>query len=290
MSRKHIVISVDTYERTVDALALGRLLAEATTAPVALVSVVPHSPLGPEDPEVVAMLEESAVALSRMAADAGLADARTEVVAGDSVARELQEVSERPDSGILVTGSTRRGPVGRLLIGGVGERLLSGSACPVAIAPHGYAEKPPQRIASIGVGLDGSTEAQHALEAGIALAGAAGATLRVITAFHRLAFGGVAVDPGVSVNEMLRSEVVAVHEAALSAARRVVPAEGRFVDGGEVDVLLAEGADLDLLVIGSRGYGPPRAVLMGTTSYGLAHGAQCPLLVTPRGTRFDLLG
>lgn len=60
---------------------------------------------------------------------------------------------------------------------------------------------------------------------------------------------------------------------------------------GEPATILAERSrELDLLVVGSRGYGPVGAVLLGSTSSHLAHTASCPVLVTPRDTRFDLLG
>ena len=42
---KQIVIAVDTEERTLDALALGRLMGEATGVPAVLVTVFPYFPL-----------------------------------------------------------------------------------------------------------------------------------------------------------------------------------------------------------------------------------------------------
>ena len=41
-------------------------------------------------------------------------------------------------------------------------------------------------------------------------------------------------------------------------------------------------ADLDLLVVGARAYGPVRRLLLGSTSTKLARHAACPLLVAPR--------
>lgn len=50
--------------------------------------------------------------------------------------------------------------------------------------------------------------------------------------------------------------------------------------------LLADAAaDADLLVVGSRGYGPLRRVLLGSTSAGLVRSARCPVLVYPRAIR-----
>jgi nucleotide-binding universal stress UspA family protein len=39
---------------------------------------------------------------------------------------------------------------------------------------------------------------------------------------------------------------------------------------------------LDLLVVGSRAYGPSGRLLSGSTSMGLARRVACPLLVVPR--------
>ena len=48
-----------------------------------------------------------------------------------------------------------------------------------------------------------------------------------------------------------------------------------------------EGSDhsdeADLLVVGSRGYGPFRRVLLGSVSAKLAESSPCPFLVCPRG-------
>ena len=42
--------------------------------------------------------------------------------------------------------------------------------------------------------------------------------------------------------------------------------------------------DVDLLVCGSRGYGPLGSVLLGGVSRRLVHRAACPVIVVPRGT------
>ena len=285
---KRIVIAVDTKDRTLDALALGRVLAGATGAPSSVVTVFPFAPLDDtEAPELVEARDDARRVLSELADVAGPPGADVEVIAGNFAARELQHVSEREDTGLLVVGSTHRGPVGRLLVGGVGERLLAGAACPIAIAPRGYADAAPSRLATVGVGVDGSAEARDALEAAVTLARGPGATVRVITAFQPIAFGdqrvGALAAP--TANDVLRTELLASHEEAIRTASEAVEAEGRFHDGTAGDVLLEESADLDLLVVGSRGYGPLRAVLAGSVATALARAAACPVLVTPRDTR-----
>jgi nucleotide-binding universal stress UspA family protein len=289
---KKIVIAVDAKERTLDSLALGHRIADATGAPAEVVTVFPHHPLAAaEDPELVGVRAEARDTLLELAGAQGLEHVEARVIPGNFAARELQRVTEEPATGLIVVGSTTRGPVGRLLIGGVGERLLAGGACPVAIAPHGYAEREATALRCIGVGLDGSQEARLALDAAVALATSCGARIRVITVFARLAFGGTPtgalLDP--SANDVMRSELRAIHDAAIAGVPAGVETESRFVDGSADEVLVAESADADLLVVGSRGYGPIGAVLLGSASTALARAAACPIIVTPRESPFDLL-
>ena len=64
---------------------------------------------------------------------------------------------------------------------------------------------------------------------------------------------------------------------ALNGVARSVPV------GPPVDELLAFGDQVDLLVVASRGHGPLRRLLLGSTSAHLARSSRCPLLVLPRG-------
>ena len=60
---------------------------------------------------------------------------------------------------------------------------------------------------------------------------------------------------------------------------------GEVLDGNPADVLRERSADVDLLVLGSRGYGPLRRVFLGSVSSKVLHGSQCPVLITPRSAR-----
>ena len=289
---KNIVIAVDAKQRTLDALALGHRLADATGAPAVLVTVFAYHPLDDADsPELISLRADARDTLLELADAEGLDVADAEVIAGNFAARELQRVTERPDTGIIVVGSTTRGPVGRLLVGGVGERLLAGGACPVAVAPRGFGDRPAAGVQCIGVGLDGSQEARLALDAAVALAQTCGARIRVITVFQRLAFGGGTTTalPGASANDVMRNELRAIHDQAIADMPGDIETESRFVEGSADDVLVTQSEELDLLVVGSRGYGPLGAVLLGSASTALARTASCPIIVLARETRFDLL-
>jgi nucleotide-binding universal stress UspA family protein len=68
---------------------------------------------------------------------------------------------------------------------------------------------------------------------------------------------------------------------AVSADRS---AGGEILTGLPADALAAASDDLDLLVCGSRGYGPVRTLLLGGTSHALVRKAACPVLVIPPGS------
>jgi hypothetical protein len=56
-----------------------------------------------------------------------------------------------------------------------------------------------------------------------------------------------------------------------------------FCAGDVVRELATQSTGLDLLVAGSRGYGPMRSVLLGGVTGRLMREAACPLIIVPRG-------
>jgi nucleotide-binding universal stress UspA family protein len=75
------------------------------------------------------------------------------------------------------------------------------------------------------------------------------------------------------------SRAAASRGAELLAAPSAIA--GEILHGKAAEQLADAGAGLDLLVCGSRGYGPARAILLGSVSHALAHRFRCPLLVLP---------
>ena len=80
----------------------------------------------------------------------------------------------------------------------------------------------------------------------------------------------------------------ATRRAAESALRRATLVAGTGVsveclmsEGVPADRLIAESSDLDLLVIGSRGRGPLRRLVLGSVTGTVAGGAACPVLAIP---------
>jgi nucleotide-binding universal stress UspA family protein len=212
-----------------------------------------------------------------------------------SAARALHETAERADAGLLVVGSTRRGAVGRVLPGSTADRLMHGAPCAIAVVPHGW--QPRGGVGTVGVAYVHSPEGHEALRSAHALARAAGATLRVLTV-AKVGFASYGETEARTAERrgLEFEEVEGQHRVqAEQRARDAVAALGDDVSV-EVDAFLEDAADtlirvsehLDLLVCGSRGYGPLRAVLLGGVSRRVAAEASCPVIVLPRGVESSL--
>ena len=65
------------------------------------------------------------------------------------------------------------------------------------------------------------------------------------------------------------------------AALPIDSVESEILEGDPAQTLAESSAGLALLVLGSRGYGPVRSVLLGSVSAGVARTAACPVLVVP---------
>ena len=241
-----ILVGYDGEQGGRDALALAGGLAAMEGAELVLCVALELDPLAtPAHAYERAMAEAEERLTAAAREQLGERSFRMRVIGGVAAPRALHEVAEDERADVIVLGSTHRGGLGRVLPGTVGERLLHGAPCAVLIAPSGFAAGERLEIRRIGVGYDGKTEAGHARRVAGALAQELGAELETITV--RDDDGAEPADPG---------------EAA--------------------DALVARSGDLDMLVVGSRGYGPVRHALLGSVTKKLMQAAACPVLVVPR--------
>jgi nucleotide-binding universal stress UspA family protein len=132
--------------------------------------------------------------------------------------------------------------------------------------------------APIVVGYDGTAGAQAALAEALRLAGALDAELVLAFVSHLNPGGGEVSDTADAVHE--RGQ--AVLEDALDRARAAgVTARAEIVHGKPSEALasLAEGEGAQLIVIGSYGERPLRALIIGSTPPRLMHLTHVPVLV-----------
>jgi nucleotide-binding universal stress UspA family protein len=280
-----IVVGVDGTGSGLDAVALAARLARATGDPLTVACVYPrgHAPSGDDD----AAKEQAAKALESARELLGGLTVEYRTTASSSPARGLAELAEEEDAAMTVVGSHRRGPFGRVASGGTAERLLHGSGCPVAVAPRGYRRREQAGLRRIGVAFVGTPDGHEAVRHAADLAARSGLplTLFSVVSVHHTWFVPEAVRPE---EETIPVEVGKDYQEALDRALAGLPdgvkATGELLYGDVVDELSVVGErGVDLLVCGSRGYGPVRRVLLGTVSAALVRQASIPVLVVPRG-------
>ncbi len=118
-----ILIGFDGTDGGRDALELGRVL-----------NAIQGSPTIVATPHVTGLAEEARSALGDPAAE-------TQEIGVLLPAMMLVESAKRHHAGTLVVGSTRRGRVGRVLLGSDIEQILHRTMGDVVVAPNGYASK-----------------------------------------------------------------------------------------------------------------------------------------------------
>lgn len=214
-----------------------------------------------------------------------LAAARAQIPAGihvalrapgaGSPARALTELAEAEQADLVVVGSSRRISDGRIRLERTAGRLLQGAPCAVAVAPPDLRETEPFR--HVGIAYDGSPEARVALATGYAIAAECEAAVTVAYAL----FNVPDTSEELAWHQRLRAQRL-LEEAAEAAPEGVNP-QTLLLNGPAGATIAKACADVvDLLVCGSRGYGPIERALMGSVAEELMEGAPHPVIVLPR--------
>lgn len=270
-----------------DVLAFARIWARSSGRPLLVVTVYPgQSPLGMgrTDAEWVAHNREQAHALLAEARDSlGDTTAEFRAVASESASHGLHDVMEDAGpEGMVVIGSRKTRGVRRTAPGSTAERLLQGAPGPVAIVPWDYEEHPADPVRTLAVAYIDTPDAHSALRAAVGMAGELSAALQLVSVLP-----DTRVRP--SLGEPLRYAVdqKADFQDALERVAATLPADlatsVRLLQGPVVDSLAdIHPEDADLLVCGSRGYGPARRVLLGGVSSRLLRHARIPVVIVPR--------
>lgn len=273
-----------------DALAFARRWAAASADEIVVVTVHPGAAApgaARVDAEWVAYEREEADALLEQARALLPEGARASFVRIDagSAAHGLHDlITERPDDRpLVILGSQRTRGLRRTYPGSTAERLLQGSPAPVAVVPWGYAEAPARRLARVFVAYVDTPDGRVALDHAARIAAHLSAQLTVVTVVP-----DTRVVPALGEPRRFAEAQEEQYRASLTAALQSLPpelqADGETRDGPVVDALSEIQPDeCDLLVCGSRGYGPVRSVLLGGVSSQVVRHARVPVVVVPRG-------
>jgi nucleotide-binding universal stress UspA family protein len=219
----------------------------------------------------------------------------TASVATGDAAGVLVEMSAQ--HGLVVVGTRGKGGFTERLLGTVSSALPAHAACPTVVVPYrprtegtedatrrdGDGIRPVRRIV---VGVDGSRSAELALKHAVQQAKVWDAEL--------VAVAGVPVGTGAGVLAWLPSQID--HEQVLAdvkagldvivdhyeAAEPGITIRRVVLDGTGAELLTEFSQAADLIVVGSRGRGGFRGLLLGSTSQAVLHHAKCPVLVVTK--------
>jgi nucleotide-binding universal stress UspA family protein len=136
----------------------------------------------------------------------------------------------------------------------------------------------------IVVGVDGSEQAQRALQWAVDEARRRGAKVEAIHAWHlpyvgAAPYAAMALEPD-SIEAGARRTLDEAVDAADTAGLEP-PVERVLVEGPAARALLDAGKGATLLVVGSRGRGGFAGLLLGSVSQQVAHHAPCPVVILP---------
>ena len=272
--RPRILIAYDATPEAADGLALGRLLANLVDGELHVARVLPDTPSTEATDRDTQAMFRATLHETQQAAAKRLHERQIELwpVFGTPVGPGIQALATDRGVDLIVLGSPHHGPIGRVLLGSTAETVVAGAPCAVAIAPRRFRRHAALDPQVIGVAFDGSSESAAALDAGVDLARAAGARLRVI-----------AVEPTVWSRPIRRQGPVAAELArACAALPDDIEIESIVLHGDPAHKLKEETERLGLLVCGSRARGPLRRVMLGSVSSAVTRSAACPVVVVPR--------
>jgi nucleotide-binding universal stress UspA family protein len=178
------------------------------------------------------------------------------------------------DAQLLVLGHRGLGGFAGLLVGSVAAQATGHARCPVVVVRGDY---PPDDDAPVVLGTDGSPGANRAAE--VAFAVAQVRDVELILAQHQPAGRN-------SAGEIVPDTMGDPTGGPLSAGARYPDVKYRteVVTGDSVAsglIAFARRASAGLLVVGSRGLGGFRGLVMGSTSRSLIEHASCPVMVVP---------
>lgn len=248
-----------------------------TPVPVA----VPHpATLGPYEDGLVEqgreLLAEAATAAQEAAPDVST----TTQLIGGSVAGRL--IGRSASADLLVLGSRGLGGFSGLVVGSIAVAATTHGHCPVVVVRGADAESPPREDGPVVVGVDGSQASRAAIPFAFRAASLRGVPLVAVHAWSDL--------PMTTVWELTADWQSIQHNESELLGQWLAEDHDRYPDvrvehvvvrDRPAHVLLDRTKSAQLVVVGSRGRGGFRGLLLGSTGQALIHHAACPVAVVP---------
>lgn len=280
-----IVVGVDGSEQALRVVTWGAKQAVRRNAPLILVHAFafPDGPGSVPRPDWRAAQERESIKLLREAmAVAEQERPRPDVTIESVMDSSIPLLLARSHTArMVVVGSRGRGTFADLAVGSTAIALAGHGHCPVAVIrgseDTGRAGKP------VVVGVDGSPLAEPAIELAFQEASTRGVSLVAVHAWHDFDLAetfGIEMEPAEYEGRRQGAErVLAESLAGWQEKYPEVAVERSLAVDRPRDRLLSWSKTAQLLVVGSRGRGGFRGLLLGSTTHALIHHADCPVLI-----------
>jgi nucleotide-binding universal stress UspA family protein len=200
----------------------------------------------------------------------------------------LLEQAEHAD--VLVVGSRGRGAMRSALLGSVALHCTTHAPCPIVVVHPVEQLAPSPRVV---VGVDGSAESRAALVAAVQEAGRTGAEVEVVATYFPTDCWTDVTRVLVQSVEAIRADLERRTDALVEDVLREQAGTGgeprvriAVLEGPAGEVLVHRARNAQLLVVGSRGRGAIRGLLLGSVALHCAMHATGPvMLVHPQPSR-----
>ena len=213
----------------------------------------------------------------QVAAEVPVDTALVEVSAVVALARESR------DAALLVLGSRGLGGFSGLVLGSTAVQLAGRAECPMVVL-RGEHDGEASHAGPVVVGVDGTPVGEDAIAFAFAQASARGADLIAVHAWSDLILEAAFTAGGAAAFDLDRlqqqsAELLAERLAGWQEKYPDVRVVREVVHDRPAHALLRLAADAQLLVVGTRGRGGFRGLLLGSTSQHVLHHAPCPVAV-----------
>ncbi|WP_026119783.1 universal stress protein [Nocardiopsis ganjiahuensis] len=193
---------------------------------------------------------------------------------------------------LIVLGTRGLGTVKSMFVGSVSVRVAAQAPCPVVVVPSDDKGEPATtELDRIVVGVDDSETARRALGLAVSLAAETDGEVVVVNSwevpypYDPLAMAAAGYQPQESVFDQ-QSEVMVAELIAdvMDEQREDVDVQVTVVrtQSNPVEALLEASTEADAVVVGSRGRGTVRGLLLGSVSQGVLHRSKIPVVVLPK--------
>lgn len=192
---------------------------------------------------------------------------------------EIVNLSEELGAGLVIVGSKGHSGMERLVLGSVSEGVVRYAPCSVFVVRKEGLEAFPAKIL---LATDGSEESWHAVVVAAEFSGKLDSELHVVHVGHEVPVPHFESEVQTQFEEQAQETLAGEVQRTEKAGGKVAQTHLRMGPSAEEIVNLAEELGVGAVVVGSRGFGTLKRVLMGSVSESVVRHAHCSVLVVRR--------